>query len=199
MSPVQALRAVWARLPRNTHVYLDAGNAWCWGLHYLPIDDRASRVMTSMGFGQMTWAISTAIGAALQRGPAGAVLCVTGDGSWLMSSHELTVAVQHQLPVVFVVLNDAHLGMVYHGQRMTGAESIAHELPTVDFAAMAQACGALGLKVTDLRQLMELTPEDLFGQGPVVLDVHVDPELVPPMRARVEQLREAAGREVAST
>lgn len=194
LCPVRGLRELWKMLPEDTHVYLDAGNAWSWGIHYLDIGKNVSRMTTSMGFGQMAWAIPAAIGAALARKrQKGRTVCVTGDGSWLMSSHELTVAVQCQLPILFVVLNDAHLGMVYHGQRMTGACPIGHELPQVDFAAMAKACGARAHRVHSLEELVRLRASDLFDvAGPVLLDLCVDPEAVPPMRARVEQLRDVS-------
>jgi acetolactate synthase I/II/III large subunit len=122
----------------------------------------------------------------------GPVVCVTGDGSWLMSSHELTTAVQLRLPMLFVILNDARLGMVYHGQRMTGACSIGHELPPVNFADMAQACGARGIRLQTVEQLLALDKADLFEDGPVVLELCVDPETAPPMHARVEQLKQVA-------
>jgi acetolactate synthase I/II/III large subunit len=197
LSPIAALLGLHALLPLNSHVYLDAGNAWSWGLHYMPINEQVTRLVTSMGYGQMAWAIPTSIGAAFERQEdTGVIVCVTGDGSWLMSSHELTVAVQNRLKVVFVILNDAHLGMVYHGQRMTGARAIGHELPPIDFAAMARACGAAAKVVTRLEDLGRL-PEMLETlTGPLVLDFRVDAEVVPPMRARVDQLRQASGREL---
>ncbi|WP_290659952.1 thiamine pyrophosphate-dependent enzyme [Aquabacterium sp.] len=61
-----------------------------------------------------------------------------------MNGQEITVAAQEQLTVIFVVLNDAALGMVKHGQRLAGAEQIAFELPQVDFSLMAQSMGITG-------------------------------------------------------
>lgn len=58
-----------------------------------------------------------------------------------MSGQEFTVAVQKRVPVVFVILNDSSLGMVRHGQKLGGAESVGHEIPSVDFAGMAKCMG----------------------------------------------------------
>ncbi|MBL1261598.1 MAG: hypothetical protein COB33_013840 [Thiotrichaceae bacterium] len=57
------------------------------------------------------------------------IACITGDGSYLMSGQEITVAVAEQLPVIFVVLNDGCLGMVKHGQALGGGEPIGFQLP----------------------------------------------------------------------
>lgn len=56
-----------------------------------------------------------------------------------MSGQEITVAVEHKLPVVFIILNDSSLGMVRHGQELGGAESIGHNIAKVNFAMIAEA------------------------------------------------------------
>lgn len=175
-------------LPHGTHVYLDAGNTWSWAIHYLPINAQVRRTRIGMGWGCMAWGISSAIGAKVAL-PDTPVACVTGDGAWLMSSQELSTAVAEKLPVVFIVLNDSAFGMVRHGQRMGGAASIAHELPLTDFAALAIALGARGLHVNSEQELAALPLAHLMaGEGPLVLDVRVDPEAVPPIGKRVKTL-----------
>ena len=107
----------------------------------------------------------------------------------LMSGQELTVAVVHRLPVIFVVLNDQQLGTVRHGQRLAQAEPVGFELPPVDFAALARAMGADAVSIR--------SPEDFAGidiaavcnrKGPTLLDVHIDPDETPPLRDRIEML-----------
>jgi acetolactate synthase-1/2/3 large subunit len=114
-------------------------------------------------------------------------ICVVGDGSMLMSSLELTVAVERNLPVTCVVLNDAGLGMVRHGQRLGGAESIAHEISPVRFDQIAQACGAQGMRINRLSDLAHVPREWLESDdaGPCLLDVQIDRDAVPPMADRV--------------
>ena len=94
----------------------------------------------TMNFAPMGWAIGGAIGTALANRSV-PVVCITGDGSLLMNGQEMSVAQTEKLTVLFVILNDAALGMVKHGQRMAGAEQIAFELPTVDFKMMAESMG----------------------------------------------------------
>ena len=118
------------------------------------------------------------------------IVCITGDGAWLMNGQEITVAQQHGFAVLFVVLNDGALGMVKHGQRANGAESIGTELPSVDFAALAKAMGVRGHAI---RSESELAAFD-FGslpsrKGPTLLDVRIDGEQEPPIGLRLETVK----------
>ena len=108
-----------------------------------------------------------------------------------MSGQEITVAVAEKLAVIFVVLNDAALGMVKHGQRLGGAEQIGFELPAVDFCAMAKAMGADAYTIRSPQDLLALDSKAICTRsGPTLLDVHIDPEEVPPMGVRMKALAE---------
>ncbi len=174
-------------LPSAARYHIDAGNSWAWATHYLHLN-AASNYQVAMGFGSMGWAVGASVGAACaQKGAP--VVCITGDGSYLMSGQEITVAVQQQLSVIFVVLNDSSYGMVKHGQRIGGAEEIGFELPSVDFALMAQAAGARGVSIRNAQELDELDVTSLLSEkGPVLLDIYIDAEEVPPMASRLKEL-----------
>jgi acetolactate synthase-1/2/3 large subunit len=117
------------------------------------------------------------------------VVCITGDGSILMSGQEITVAVQEELPVVFVILNDSCYGMVKHGQRMTGAEVIGVDMPKTDFASFARAMGAEGHVIKSPEDLLALDVVHICNRkGPTVLDVRIDAEEVPPIGVRTAVL-----------
>lgn len=174
-------------MPPHTRFVADAGNSFAWTTHYLNTRE-PGRYRVSMGFGTMAWAIGAAVGTALgcRKSP---VVCITGDGSFLMSGQELTVAVSEGLTVIYVVLNDGALGMVKHGQRLGGAEPIAFELPPVDFAAMARAVGARAYVVETPADFEKVDFEAIAGHaGPTLLDVRIDSEEVPPMGMRVKTL-----------
>ncbi|MCG2634770.1 MAG: thiamine pyrophosphate-binding protein [Gammaproteobacteria bacterium] len=197
----------------------DSGNSVIWAIHYLhPLDRRTrgrrqaedrrggprpdkserragGRRATSgrlfhgsMEFASMGWGIGAAVGLAAAD-PATPVILLVGDGSLLMNGQEMTVALQHNLKVVFVVLNDGCIGTVKHGQRLSGAEPVGFELPKVDFAAMAEAMGVSGIKIGNLNDLLALDAGAICArQGPTVIDVAIDPEEVPPMGARMKWL-----------
>lgn len=188
LKPQRVITELAKRLPGNTRYVIDAGNAWAWCTHYLPLNED-NQFHIGMGFGAMGWAIGTAIGIAIGNSEAPAV-CITGDGSWLMSAQELTVAAQHQIPMLFVILNDQALGMVKHGQRMGGAERTCFELPPVDYAAMARAMGAKGITIKTCDDFDLIKIDEIFLQnGPVVVDIYIDGEETPPMGSRVKILQ----------
>lgn len=183
--------------PPNTRYLADSGASLTWAAHYLhPYDRRMEGKRNACGglyrsaleFGSMGWAIGSAIGAALaDRGSP--VVCITGDGSMLMNGQEITVAIQENLPVVFVVLNDSCYGMVHHGQSLTGAESIGCELPKVDFSAFAKSMGANSHIINSPEDLRSLNISSICKQdGPTLLDVRIDRNEVPPMGARIKSL-----------
>lgn len=211
IKPQRVMHELGRRCPPGTRFFADSGNSVGWAIHYLNAGNdrrrterrqrllwnrtspgrrqaRGSWLRLTMNFAPMGWAIGAAIGTAIaQRSTP--VVCITGDGSLLMNGQELSVAVAHQLPVVFVVLNDAALGMVRHGQRLAGAESVGCDLPCTDFALLAEALGASGLVIRTPDDLEQLDLPALFSRsGPTLLDVRVDPEEFPPIHSRLRAL-----------
>ncbi len=198
--------------PPATRYLADAGNSVAWAAHYLQPDDRRAgerrerRVREVMEqrrynggwlrltphFAPMGWAIGAAIGTAVANRSV-PVVCITGDGSMLMSGQEISVAVAENLCVIFVVLNDSALGMVKHGQRLGGGEPIGFALPPTDFAMMARAMGAHGHTIHSPEDMDALDINEIcHRRGPTLLDVYIDPEEIPPMNARLRVLAEGS-------
>lgn len=182
--------------PPNTYVLMDTGNSFLWGIHYWQSHNQPGEenklFHIGMGFASMGWAIGASIGMAIaDKEP---VICFTGDGSVLMSGQEMTVAREHNLNILFVILNDSHLGMIKHGQKLGGAENIGNELPKVDFAMMAQAMGLKGHRINKLTDLDDIDIDTIFKEpGPCVLDVYIDATQVPPMASRTRVIAGSAG------
>lgn len=183
--------------PSDTRYFADIGNSFLWAIHYLhpfiPLTaenktPNSEPVRLGMGFASMGWAVGAAVGTAMatRKSP---VVCISGDGAMLMGGQEITTAVLEKLPVVFVVLNDAALGTVKHGQQMAKAEPIGFELPRIDFVAYAEAMGAQGYKITSPQDLIEVDIAAICRRaGPTVLDVHIDPNELPPLEQRIKML-----------
>jgi acetolactate synthase-1/2/3 large subunit len=207
IKPQRLMKELSHRFPPTTRFVADAGNSMMWAPHYLqpanrrgtgnvrPIEHvpcRRSRtgswLRMTLEFAPMGWAIGAAVGIA-RGNPRCPVVCITGDGSYLMSGQEATTAAQEELPVIFVILNDQAYGMVMHGQRLAGAEPIAYELPRVDFRAMAESMGISG-HVVESPADFELIDWDemVWRRGPTLLDVRIDREEVPPMAMRLKAL-----------
>ncbi len=200
IKPQRLMRELTRLFPSKTHYLADTGASFAWAIHYLhPFDQRMGGCRNPRGIGfraslefsSMGWAIGCAIGTALAC-PDRPIVCITGDGSLLMSGQELTVAVEHELPIIFVILNDSSLGMVKHGQRLSGAESIGTKIPFVDFAAMARAMGAKGITIESAADL-RLIDVDALSQrdGPTLMDVRIDVDEVPPIGTRIAVLKES--------
>ncbi len=211
IKPQRLMRELGQLFPPTTRFIADTGNSASWSIHYLhPVHSRrlgerrlsgAARkiipgqrktnggwLRVMMNFASMGWAIGCAIGTAAAN-PNVPVVCITGDGSVLMSGQEISTAVAEKLNVIFVVLNDQSLGMVKHGQRLAGMEQIGCNLPPTDFAALARALGAEGITIRSPEELSRL---DIAGmcarEGPTLLDIYIDPEEVPPMSVRMRAL-----------
>jgi len=191
----QALMTYMSRIcPQDTRVLMDTGNSFLWGIHYWnvrrPVDmaPETNHFHIGLGFAAMGWAIGTCVGMATanRRHP---VVCFTGDGSYLMSGQELTIALQENLNILMLVLNDASLGMVSHGQKLSGGEQVATDLPRVDFSMMARALGVESYRVETMEQLADLDITEILSRpGPCLVDVIVDAHQVPPLGSRMKVL-----------
>lgn len=209
IKPQRLMRELSRRFPPNTRFYADAGNSTAWAIHYLqPHDRRVQRqhdynkrhkggkrrhgdggwLRVLMEFAPMGWAIGAAVGGA-RANPSCPVVCITGDGSYLMNGQEISSAAKERLTVVFVVLNDASLGMVKHGQRLANAEPTAFELPAVDYCLQAESMGIPGHIVRSPQEMESLDfPAMMSRRGPTLIDVRIDGEEVPPMSLRMKTL-----------
>jgi acetolactate synthase-1/2/3 large subunit len=209
VKPQRLMRELSRRCPPNTRFLADTGNSMIWAVHYLQPRNRrgtrssnharpdgraerrsgtASWLRVMMDFAPMGWAIGAAVGIA-RGNPQCPVVCITGDGSYLMSGQEIGVAEAEGLNVVYVVLNDSAYGMVMHGQRLARAEPVGFELPQVDFAAVARAMGIPGHVAESPGDLDALDFDAIFARrGPTLIDVRIDRDEVPPMIQRLKAL-----------
>lgn len=206
IKPQRLMKTISERCPPDTRFFADMGNAMLWTTHYLQPHDRRfaadlpppgameRRVFNPnwfrviMDFCSMGWALGAAVGAA-RGNPDCPVVSVIGDGAYLMSGQEITVAAMEGLTVVYVVLNDGALGMVMHGQRLAKAEATGFELPQVDYAKLVQAMGIPGYRVDTPAELDALDFAAIFARkGPSLIDVRIDREEVPPMVLRMKTL-----------
>ncbi|HHH43262.1 MAG TPA: thiamine pyrophosphate-binding protein [Gammaproteobacteria bacterium] len=176
------------RFPHPARFVCGAGNCRAWAIHYLHLR-KGGCFRTGAGYGAVTWAIGAAVGTALgDRGLP--VVCLTGDGSFLVSGQELTVAVQHRLAVIFVILNDQVPGVVRHGRAPQDGDPACFELPPVDYAAVARAMGAQAHTIRSPEDFDALDIEAMCtAAGPTLLDVYIDPDEVPPTQTGMNLLQ----------
>jgi acetolactate synthase-1/2/3 large subunit len=125
----------------------------------------------------MGYGIPAAVGAKAAR-PEATVVCIDGDGCFQMTCQELATSVLEGLPIVVVIINNGHLGMVRQWQDMFFEERysqvhLTHHLP--DYAALADAFGARGFVVETEDELADTLAEAMDCGRTAVVDCRVDP------------------------
>ena len=166
-------------------VMSEAGSAFAWANHYLRF--RApGRYRTSSAWGSMGHMTTGVVGVAVATGRK--AIALVGDGSMLMNN-EITTAVRHAASAVWVVLNDARLGIVAQSMQMAGLIPAETDLPPTDFVAFARSMGAEGIRVEREADLEAALRMAVRARGPFVVDVIIDrDELSPVVRQRVQSL-----------
>jgi acetolactate synthase I/II/III large subunit len=152
------------------------GQHQMWAMQYLRCEEPRSFI-TSGGLGTMGYGIPAAVGAKAAR-PDATVVCVDGDGCFQMTCQELATSVLEGLPIVVVIINNGHLGMVRQWQDMFFEErfsqvNLTHHVP--DYAALAEAYGARGFTVDTEDELEDALREALDCGRTAVVDCRVDP------------------------
>ncbi|MCC3157232.1 ubiquinone-dependent pyruvate dehydrogenase [Hymenobacter sp. 15J16-1T3B] len=166
----------------------DVGTPTVWAARYLRMNGQR-RLIGSFNHGSMANALSQAIGAQLTR-PGQQVVALCGDGGLAMLLGELLTLRQLRLPVKIVVYNNASLAFVELEMKAAGYLQYGTELDNPNFAALAEAAGLHGIRVTDPGQLPSALDGFLSHPGPALLDVVVKrSELSMPPTIAAEQVK----------
>ena len=125
----------------------------------------------------MGYGFPAAIGAQVAF-PDKLVVDVAGDGSIQMNIQELATAVQYNLPVKIVLLNNGYLGMVRQWQELFYEKRYSQTDMSFspDFVKLAEAYGALGLRATKPEEVESVLKQGLFTPKTVIMDFHVSRE-----------------------
>jgi len=151
----------------------DVGQHQMWAAQFYPFK-RARQWITSGGLGAMGFGVPAAVGAQLAfRNHL--VVAVVGDGGFQMTNQELSTAVQYDLPVKIVIMNNGYLGMVRQWQEMFYDRAYSEVDISVapDFVKLAEAYGAFGVRATKPGHLSEVLESGLSHNGVAVIEVVV--------------------------
>ncbi|WP_405675349.1 pyruvate dehydrogenase [Streptomyces sp. NBC_01511] len=152
---------------------VDTGMCNVWAARYLSPNGRR-RVIGSFSHGSMANALPQAIGAQfIDRGRQ--VVSMSGDGGFTMLMGDFLTLVQYQLPVKIVLFNNSSLGMVELEMMVAGLPSYGTTNHNPDFAAVARAAGAFGVRVEKPKQLAGALKDAFKHKGPALVDVVTDP------------------------
>lgn len=148
-------------------VSCDAGENRLFMMHWYRSQSPDGGYLQPAAGGGMGYAVPAAMAAKLAR-PDRPSLAVCGDGGFAMSMHALMTAVQEQLPIGVLVLNNGALGWVLHGM---GAKAVAASFASFDHAAIARAIGCDSVSVTSVSELREALGRLGDLERPLVIDV----------------------------
>ena len=175
VKPQEVIETLDDLTPDDTIVVTGVGQHQMWAAQWWEYTEPRTWV-TSGGLGTMGCGLPMEIGAKLGA-PDQEVVCIDGDGSFLMTVQELTTAVREELDFVHVILNNYYMGMVRQWQELFNDERYAEsELHLPKFDQIAEAFGAKGIRVEEGDDVEAKLQEALDYDGPAVLDVIIDPE-----------------------
>ncbi|EHY87907.1 pyruvate dehydrogenase [Saccharomonospora azurea] len=159
---------------------VDTGMCNVWAARYLSPNGRR-RMIGSYTHGSMANAMPQAIGAQLPS-MARQVIAMAGDGGFSMLMGDFLTLVHYGLPVKVLVFNNSSLSMVDLEMLVAGLPPHATTYPDTDYAAIARASGAHGVRIEDPRDVRSGLRDVLDHDGPALLDVVTDPNAlsIPP-------------------
>nr|WP_279078400.1 acetolactate synthase 2 catalytic subunit [Hafnia alvei] len=173
------------RKPASAVVTTDVGQHQMWTAQHMQFT-RPENFITSSGLGTMGFGVPAAVGAQMAR-PDDMVICVSGDGSFMMNVQELGTIKRKKLPVKIVLLDNQRLGMVRQWQQLffDGRYSETNLSDNPDFLMLASAFGIAGQRITRKDQVDAALDALLNSEGPYLLHVSIDElenvwPLVPP-------------------
>ncbi|MBK5289204.1 MAG: thiamine pyrophosphate-binding protein, partial [Acidimicrobiia bacterium] len=157
-------------------ITVDVGNqAYSFGRYF---ECTSQSILMSGYLGSIGFGFPAAMGAWAAVGDRRQIVAVTGDGGFGQYLAELTTAVKYGMPITHVVLDNSSLGKITKEQRAAEYEVWHTDLLNPDFAAYAELCGAMGLRVTRADELDDALARALAHDGPALVCVTADPELV---------------------
>ncbi|OWL99936.1 pyruvate oxidase [Mycolicibacterium peregrinum] len=166
----------------------DVGSPVVWAARYVTMNGRR-RLIGSFNHGTMANALPHAIGAQTAF-PGRQVVALAGDGGLTMLFGELVTLSQNKLPVKLIVFNNSSLNFVELEMKAAGIVTFGTDLVNPDFAAVAQAMGMFGRRVTEPGELERALTDAFAHGGPALVDVHTArQELSIPPAITVEQAK----------
>jgi len=168
------VETVGRRLGSGDVITNDAGNFAGWVQRYFPY--RAARGQASPTSGAMGYAVPAALAAALLRPDRRAVAFV-GDGGFMMTGQELSIAANLKLPLIVLVCDNEGFGTILmHQHKRYGPEhAFAVRLPSPDFALLGRAYRAKSFRISRTEEFEEAFDEALKAEGPSLLHLVQDP------------------------
>ena len=174
------------RLPADTIQTCGAGNFTVWAHRFAEFTQFGTQACPRSG--SMGYGVPAAIAAKLVH-PSRIALCFTGDGDFVMSSPEFATAVQYDLPIVVLLVNNGMYATIrMHQERQFPGRVIGTGLENPDFPALARAYGGHGVRVERTEDFEAAFEGALASGKPALIELPVDPERISP-RVKLSELQ----------
>lgn len=175
LKPQKVIREIYYATRGQARITTDVGQHQMWTAHYYTFT-RPRTFISSGGLGTMGFGLPAAIGVQVAC-PDETVFDIAGDGSIQMNIQELATAVHYNLPIKVAIMNNGYLGMVRQWQELFYNRRYAYsELVNPDFVKLAEAYGAVGLRVEKPAEIAPALQEALATPQPVVIDFIIERE-----------------------
>ncbi len=180
--PQRVVAELRAALPDNALVLSDSSKWARWFGRYFQA--ARGQVLSAHDYEPMGWAVAGVLGAKLAH-PDRPVVCVCGDGAFLMAAMEISAAANHGIDAIWVVMNDQRLGIIYDLQQGLYAGRISGTtFKNPDFVRFAESFGISGRVVSEPGELTEAMRDAVKRGGSFLFDVRFDPDEIPSIRPR---------------
>ncbi len=155
-------------------IVTEVGQHQMWAAQFYKYS-RPHTLLTSGGLGTMGYGLGASLGAKVGR-PEKTVINIAGDGCFRMNMNEIATAVRYNIPIVQVVINNHVLGMVRQWQTLFYGERYAQTIlkDAVDFVKLAEAMGAVGIRVERKEDFAPALQRAIAMGRPVVIDCIID-------------------------
>jgi acetolactate synthase-1/2/3 large subunit len=176
IKPQHAIRELHRLTRGEAIIATDVGQHQMWAAQFYPFK-RERQWITSGGLGAMGFGLPAAIGAQLAFRDQ-LVIAVVGDGGFQMTNQELATAIQYELPVKVVIMNNGYLGMVRQWQEMFYERAYSEVDLSVapDFVKLAEAYGAFAVRARKPDELLDVLQAGLSHKGVAVMELVVAKE-----------------------
>jgi acetolactate synthase-1/2/3 large subunit len=173
VKPQRVLRDLRAALAPKDVLVSDVGAHKFWVARFWEARE-PNTVLISNGFAAMGFGLPAATAAALVGRGRGKVVCITGDGGFLMNVQELETAKRLRLPFVILVWSDGGHGLIEMHQRRKFGHVAGTRFDNPDLVGLARAFGVDGVRVERAGDLPAILAKALDSSGPVVVDIPID-------------------------
>ncbi len=196
IKPQYVIEQIWEATRDRAIIVTGVGQHQMWTAQFYK-HTKPRHFITSGGLGTMGFGLPAAIGAQIAK-PDATVIDIDGDSSFNMTMNELCTAVQYELPVKVCILNNGYMGMVRQWQELFyGKRYSKSSLKNPNFAAVAEAFGAVGISVDKKSEVKNAIAKMLTEKRPCVIDFRVErEENVWPMVPAGKSLHEMDGLDI---